>query len=322
MKEMILADDSVSMVEVPKEISADKKGGRRAGVVAQSVVVDSDLPPSCLRNEKVTVRYIMRESGNVTNPKHVFYGGMANDAYRSFTVPMLRNGEFVNVLTNDEKNYLEYVMGLEVNALSIYLKNDNYWDNYQVRLTKGDNLLDLSNPNDYIDYKVLLANKDIICPSITGLQDYPKATYQFVILTENEEQKNISKEMNETMESYMELGKIVGDVDTLRVIVELITGRPTPVNAKVEYLQTQCNRLIQDNSKVFVQTIKDPLLPNKVLLRRAKDNHVVSTKGNYYYYEGVPLCNTNEDPTLNIAAKYLGLPKSAEIKFSIEAKLK
>jgi len=37
-------------------------------------------------------------------------------------------------------------MGLEYNALSIYKKVDNYWENNMVRLTKQDNILDLSDP--------------------------------------------------------------------------------------------------------------------------------------------------------------------------------
>ena len=86
---------------------------------------------------------------------------MNETAFRKFTVPIIESsGAYVNVLTNDEKTYLEKSMGLEPNALSVYLKRDNYWANYSVRLTKGDNYLDLSIPDDYIKYKVLLANNE------------------------------------------------------------------------------------------------------------------------------------------------------------------
>ncbi len=298
------------------------KRGKPAKVTRNEAMEEEDLPPSCLRNERVSVRYLMKESGMITNPKHVFYGGMANDATRVFTVPVLSSGQLVNVLTNEEKTYLEYVMGLEVNALSIYLKTNNYWKNYQVRLKKGDNLLNLSDPNEYINYKVLLANKDLIAPSMQALNDYPKATYQFVIMAENEEQSNIAKEMNDTMSSYMELGKIIDDVDTLRVVVELAGGRNTAPNSKLDFLKTQCNKLIQTDPSIFLKVIRDPLLPNKVLLKKAKENNVVTTRGNFYYYGGAPLCGHNEEPTLSVAAKYLGLPKNSETKFSIEAKLR
>ena len=46
-------------------------------------------------------------------------------------------------------------MGLEENALSIYKKQNNFWENYTVRLTKGETYLDLSDPNDYIKYNII-----------------------------------------------------------------------------------------------------------------------------------------------------------------------
>ena len=81
---------------------------------------------SCLRNDKVIVRYVNKPNTNITNPKHVLYGGMAETAVRTFTVPMLRSGALVNILTDSEKDFLESYMGLEKNALSVYLKKDNY----------------------------------------------------------------------------------------------------------------------------------------------------------------------------------------------------
>ena len=96
-------------------------------------LVSIDEPISCLRNERVIVRYIPKEGGLVSNPKHILYGGMAENAIKYFTIPQLESGRLVNVLTDDEKEFLEYIMGLEYNALSIYKKENNYWSNRQVR---------------------------------------------------------------------------------------------------------------------------------------------------------------------------------------------
>ena len=97
---------------------------------------------NCLRNERVIVRHIPKLGGMVTNPKHILYGGMADSAVKTFTVPRLSSGMYVNVLTDDEKACLEQIMNLEYNALSIYKKTDNFWDDSndkgisRVRLTK------------------------------------------------------------------------------------------------------------------------------------------------------------------------------------------
>lgn len=281
-------------------------------------------PISCLRNERIIVRYVPKESGIVTNPKHILYGGMAENAVKYFTVPQLESGRLVNVLTDEEKEFLEYIMGLEYNALSIYKKENNYWSNRQVRLLKQDNILDLSDPEQYIKYKILLANKDDIAPSLQALQDIPKATYKFVLIKEGEETSNARQEMSATMQAYMEYGKYENDADTLRTIIETIDGRPLAVNTKVEFLQTRINKLIQADAKLFLKVITDPLLPTKVTIKRAVEAGLVSNRGGFFYLreDGSPLCGNKEDPTFNTAAKFLASPKNQSIKFSLEAKLK
>ena len=281
-------------------------------------------PINCLRNERVIVRYVPKESGIVTNPKHILYGGMAENAVKHFTVPQLESGKLVNILTDDEKEFLEDIMGLEFNALSIYKKENNYWSNKQVRLLKQDNILDLSDPEQYIKYKILLANKDEIAPSLQALQDMPKATYKYVIIKEGEETSNARQEMSATMQAYMEYGKYEKDADTLRTIIETIDGRPLALNTKIEFLQTKINKLIQADAKLFLKVITDPLLSTKVLIKRAVEGGLIANRGGFFYLreDNSPLCSNKEDPTFNMAAKFLASPKNQALKFSIEAKLK
>lgn len=279
---------------------------------------------NCLRNERVIVRHIPKENGMINNPKHILYGGMAENACRIYTVPRLSSGMYINVLTDSEKAYLEQIMGLEYNALSIYKKIDNYWDNFTVRLVKQDNYFNLSDPDDYIKYKVLLANKDQIAPSLSVLQDAPKATYQFVIIVEGEENKTAKDNMSYTMKCYKEFGKIETDSDTLRIIVETITGRPLSTKEKLDALHTKINNLIQADSKLFLKIVTDPYLNTKVLIKKSIEAGLIANKGNYLYLrsDNTPLCENDEEPTLNIAAKYLNNPKRQDIKFMLEAKLK
>lgn len=285
---------------------------------------------NCLRNERIIVKHVPKRTGMITNEKHILFGGMAEGAVRVFVVPKLSSGMYVNVLTDSEKSYLEEVMGLEYNALSVYRKTDNFWDDSnvngiaRVRLVKGDNYFNLSDPEDYIRYKILLANKDYIAPSLQALEDSPKATYQFVIISEGEEAKVTKDNMSITMKCYKEFGKIENDAETLKTIIELMDGRPVSPNAKLEFLQANINSLIQVDAKRFLKTIQDPLLPTKVLIKKAIENKLISNKGNYLYLksDNSPLCEINEEPTLNVAAKFLSSPKNQDLKFSLEAKLK
>lgn len=322
VEEMVLDDSSIMKEQAMQRVEPKViKKTRRKEKMDESE--DSDLV-CCLRKERIIVKHLPKETGLVTNPNHLLYGGMAESAVRWFTVPRLSSGAYVNVLTNSEKIYLEEVMGLEYNALSIYNKVDNYWDNFMVRLTKQDNYLDLSNPEDYIKYKVLLANRDYIAPSLQEVEDHPKATYQFVIIHENEESKASKKKLSATMQAYMEFGKIQENPDILRTIIETIDGRPVAKTSKIDFLQDKVGKLIQADSKLFIKVVTDPMLNTKVLIKKAVEEGLISNRGGMLYLksDGTPLCGDNEEPTLNFAAKYLNMPKHQELKLSLEAKLK
>ena len=318
--------EDLSLVEVPmKEVKETKSNIKESKQVSNEGGLIN-----CLRNERVIVRHIPKETGIVTNPKHILFGGMAENAVRTFVVPKLSSGMFVNVLTDSEKAFLEEVMGLEYNALSVYKKVDNFWDDSndsgisRVRLTKQDNYFNLADPEDYIRYKILLANKDYIAPSLQALEDFPKATYQFVIIAEGEESKVAKDNMSNTMKCYKEYGKVENDIDVLRVIIETIDGRPTSSSNKLEFLQAKNNNLIQADSKLFLKVITDPYLETKVLVKKAIEAGLIVNKGNYLYLrsDGSPLCENNEEPILNTAVRYLNAPKHQDIKFALEAKIK
>lgn len=296
--------------------------------VERSVEVDEDTLVNCLRNEKIIVRHISRQQGIITNPKHVLYGGMSNNATRRFSVPKLSTGLYVNVLTNAEKAYLEYIMGFEHNRLSIHRKKDNYWndgenDAAQVTLTKQDMILDLSDPEQYIKYKILLANKDRIAPSLEALTDSPKQTYQFVLINQDAETKVAKRNMSNIQRCYTEFGKIEENKDVLRLVVETLTGKPTAPNVKIDFLQTQANDLIQADSKMFLSVVTDPMLTTKVLIKKAVEAGLIAQRANQFYYRetNTPLCEYNEEATLSNAAKYLNHPKHQDLLFALQAKL-
>ncbi len=297
--------------------------------MTKAIEVGKEQLISCLRNEKVCIRFVPRQSHMVTDPSHILYGGMADDAVRTFVVPKLTTGTYVNVLTNSEMAFLEEFLGMEKGALSVYKKQDNFWSDAnpqginKVKLKKQDNYLDLSLPEDYIRYKILLANKDFIAPSLQALEDRPKATYQFVIIKGNEQVDNAKKSMDITRECYMEFGKIESDIETLMSVVELIDGRNVAPNTSKEFLHTKINSFIQSNPKNFLRVVKDETLPTKVLIRRSINAGNIIKRGDYLYLksDGKPLCGNNEEPVLSVAVKYLNNPRNQSIKLGLEALL-
>lgn len=274
-----------------------------------------------LRNEKIFVKYVPNVVSKETAEKgHVCEGGLMDGCIIKLTVPMLRSGHYKNVLTNSEKEFLEEFMKMDYNALSVYNTNDNYWDDYYITLDKNGLHLDLSDPDDYIKYAVLKANTEMVAPSMDELEARPKATYRFVLINEGDESRLENAKMDATMASYKEFGKIENDLDTLRILIEFLDGRPYAANTPPQFLRARANALIQSNAKTFLRQITDPYLHAKVLLRRGVELGKVSMRGDYYYLasDSSPLCDLGKNPTLAIAAAYLNDPAHQDIKFVLE----
>lgn len=317
-----IAPEEAPMVEVkPKNI-------QELGIINTVKVEDRHSGRgliNCLRKERIEIRLIPKKIGVYSNPRHVLFGGMAEEAVKKFCVPISESGLYVKVLENEEEAYLEYVLGLEKGTLSIY---KDFWncnnDMARVDLAKTSTFLNLSDPRDYIKYKILLANKDKICPSQKELEERPLPTYMFVIIGADEEIKSARRVISSIQEAYKEFGKIEDNPDALRVVLEYLSGRPVASTSKLDYLQVKVNEYIQhNNGKDFLKLIKDPHFGVRILVNKSIEAGLISRKGNYYYLRenSMPLCEMNEEPTLDIALRFLSAPKNQDIKFGLEAKL-
>lgn len=285
-----------------------------------------DVAVNPLKMKKVVVRFIPRGGFPQAERKdHIAWGGMVDGSKTTIVVPVLRStGVYKNVLTNEEKAFLEERLGLDYGALSVYNKVNNFWDNYQIVLDKEGLILDLSDPEQYIKYKVLLANSDTVAPSVTEMNERPKQTYRYVIVDESEETSIENMKLDNTMKSYEELGKIQHDFDLLRIVVELLDERVySPTNTKTEFLRARAMSHIQQNPKKFLSVVTDPMLHTKMVIRRATELGKLTKRGDYYYLrsDGSPLCDSGENPTLAIAARYLNLPSHQDIKFILESEV-
>ncbi len=288
----------------------------------ESTMSQSEVNP--LRNEEIYIRFVPQPTGfGITDKKHVGYGGLFDGNSVTLVVPILSNGRYKNVLTNEEKDFLEKKLGLDSNALSVYKAENNFWDNYKVTLDKEGLKLNLSEPNDYIKYKVLLANSDIIAPSVKERMDRPKATYRFEIVHLGEEASMENAKMDAMMASYKAFGKIEDDLDTMRVLVELLDGRPYSNTETAVFFRSRINLLIQSDAKRFLQYINDPLLHAKVLIRRGVELGKITTKNDLYYLasDATPLCGVGEKSTLSNAATFINQPANQEIKFLLESEV-
>ena len=104
--------------------------------------------------------------------------------------------------------------------LNIHRKKDNFWHTFRVTLDKKGTTLNLSNPQDYLSYLVLRANKLYIAPN--GSRMGSRATFRFGMMEEDYEANKTASKADRKMEAYMALGVLreagkEGMLDFLRI---------------------------------------------------------------------------------------------------------
>lgn len=269
-----------------------------------------------LPNEVVTVKYIKRKKGMASNvgDDHVISGGMLNGSVKKFQAPLLKNNSIANVLTKEEKDHLESLTGLD---LSVY---GDFWYDHQVSLYKDDNLLNLSNPIDYISYKILTFLKNDIAP--TWAERNLKQTYQFVMTSSDEELTEKKAGFDNKKEAFKLYGKIEDDKDKLIGILGLLTNKPISKETTLKWLQTKVEEFIDSKPESFVVLMKDKSLDTKFLINNAIEKGIIIKNGNKYSTnDGLDLCENGQIPTFENAVTYIDNPKHQDVRSFIEAKM-
>lgn len=272
-----------------------------------------------LPDEIVTVRYIHRNSGMAAHvaKDHVISGGMLSNAVRSFCAPVQRNNTVKNILTKEEKEYLEAVTGQD---LSVY---GDFWSTFQVRLRKDDagNILNLNDPMDYISLKILesLSKEDI---ALNWESRYVKQTYQFAITRQNEELAENKKKYDSKKEAFKLYGKLEDDRDKLLNIYKLLANKPISKDTSLFWLQSKVEAIIDTEPKKFLSVVNDKSFYTKMLIQEGIDLGVILKKSNKYStVDGLDLCNAGEIATFDNAVVYLDNVKNQDVRSIIEVKI-
>jgi len=269
---------------------------------------------------KVKIKFIKRKQGMAANVKdnHIIAGGMLEGSYRKFPVPMLRNGGLKNILTEAEKEFFEKKV-YDGQSLSMYSK---FWDNFYVTLEKLDTQLDLSIPDDYIRYKLLLGWDKVIAPSLKVFKDAPTAQYQFYLEREGEEEVMQAKSLSQTKLAWKNFNKIEDNADVLAAVVFLMTGKISSQNAKLAYLNTQVEQLVDTRAEKFNNLIADAQFESQVLVANAERAGIIKkVKGAYETEDGLPLTEIGQPATVKNVVAFLNDPKNNEVKELILSRL-
>ena len=271
-----------------------------------------------LPNDTVEIRYIKKQTGTIVDPKHIAYGGLLEDKGKSYRRKMLENGNYANLFTKEEKDYLEKVLGLPDNNLSVYNKVDNYLDKVKITIKKEGIFLNLNDPEDYIKYKMILAYDDSIAPNISAINE--KATYKFVVVRKNDEAKLSLKKLNTTQEAYKLYGKIEDDREQM-IDFLMINNIKVAEDTTAEWLSAEVGKLLVNSPAKFVEILKDPSYKTRVLLGKALQKGEVTKRSNgYYSKDGSALAEPNSTPSLQSAIDYIENNINQEYKLLLISK--
>lgn len=275
-----------------------------------------------LPNKKVQVDFIKRETGRITNKNHVLYGGMLEGSSRILSPKRSPNTfKYEKILTDEEQEYLEGVLGMEKQGLNVYKKENNYWDSINVTLKKEGISLNLADPIDFIRWKILLSYTNMIASSLSEYKAKNKLTYAFVIVHKGEKDNENVIKYNVTKEAYSIAAKIEKSSERLREFLYLYGVRVSG-DASVAWIKSKLAKIIEDDPEGVVDLYTSGNYEVRALLARGVLCGVIKDAGNKYYLEdGMALAPENEVPTLANSIKFLEDAANSDIRLRVEAKI-
>lgn len=282
-----------------------------------------------LRKEIVNVKLVRSNSSMYNDPNSPLDAGLSETSFITYAVP-LKNGVLVNVLTPEEQAFFEEYFHFPEGFMSPSAINNNYWKTYgegyinRVTLDKTGKKLDLSNARDYIEWKILLANPEYICPSQEDLENKRKLTYRYVMNNDKQVAESVGKKADIKLANYEAYSQYKDDADMIRIILYLIDHKKISPATKIEMLKDKLTYLMDHRPSDCYQVLSNGLLEQKRAVIIGTEKGIITERNGYYYIKenGQKLAYDYEDSTLNNAANYLADPDNQELYFNIQKKIK
>lgn len=196
-----------------------------------------------------------------------------------------RTGMYIDPLTEEERLFFESPksgMALEEGDLSIYKKTSNFWSTFTVKLRDEVRVLDLSNPQDYLTWKVLLTNEDTIAAS--SELKYSKGTIKFCIEEEGYQNEERVKANSNKKEAFKFLGKIDSSPTKMKDFLGLyLTNKPggksIPPDASQEFLISELDKIVEQDLAGFLALARDKDYEKKLLILKGLRSRAIVRKG-------------------------------------------
>jgi len=294
--------EKVEMVEKVEKVETLK---------AETKPANNVKPKFALPNVKVHVKPIVRAGRWL--PEGHSGSFMYDHTVLGIQVPIDgSSGRLKNPLTKEEQEFFENDAGLDLEKgdLNPYKKKDNYWVDFRIALRKSDEIitdksilmtLDLSDPMQYLEYKVLMCNTTpaggLVAPDWQSRMN--SGTYKVALVHEGQQNYEKVKRADLMQKAYKYLAKIdasVEDMFDFLTVYYLENGkskRPSEDSTKSFYY-SELQDIIDNDLDGFVSIVDDAdNYDYKLLVHRGlKIGALVMQGANLETVDGMPVGNS------------------------------
>lgn len=248
-----------------------------------------------------------------------------------------QSGKLVEVLNAKERKFFEENDNLDFNKgdLSAMKGKGNYWLDKFVRLQKPEDIvkddtvlrvLDLSNPVDYIDYKILLANSSplggMVAPTFE--QRYHSATYKIMLVNEEYQTEQRIGNKDKMKKIYKFIDSIDSSKDKMYKFLSIYwlnikSAKQPPKDGTMKFLEAEIEKIIESNPDGIVNIINDKDYELKATIIDAREcgEVIFEPHNGFTTAEGEPM-----GKTINDVVTFLKDTRNQDTLIKIEAQIK
>ncbi len=272
-----------------------------------------------LQDKKVEVKPIVRSSAYL--PAEHDGASLYTGAKWGTTLPINKNtNQLVAILDKEEQRIFEDELNKKKGELDFYNKDNSFWNTFEVVIEKEGLILDLSNPVDYLKYKILLVDPRIAPSWAMRNED---GRYRFALVEEGYEVAEINKRQDKTRRAHRAFGRIEEFTNKMADVLE-VYGKKIPKNADAEWLKAEIGKMIEDPKKIddFLAIVEDPNFETRLMITQAVEVGAIIRSGkNGYKLPGVEDKENNTADNISEMINFLKSPRNHPILLKIKAQI-
>lgn len=224
----------------------------------------------------------------------------------------IRQRMYVTGLTAAEELWLEEVLVLP--AKSLNKNNVSYWGNYKIPIPFSGKTFDISNPRDFLDWKIASVNSKVAKSSFDN--NLPFA--EFIMTNDEIESQNYNKIYELKTEAYakfkeMSIKEMMDFTKVYQGGKYKVTHGHTP-----DQIKAIVGKVVDESPKEFLKIVENPSYNTLIFIQDSVIAGALNTNGKKYYITGEvdPIANSIEE-----AVEFFENPANQGIKLNLKSKV-